>query len=108
MSNILELRGKQVQVSDLSFHFPKDPPHSDDDIVDREDTIAQIRKSIAVHEGIVKLGKSLIKALQGDIEKTMAARLADEESGQDSLPFEEEPPEEEPIIDPEDLDEMPI
>ena len=86
MSEVSAFRGKQVTVGELAFQLPESIPQTDAEIIDREEMVAQIRLAIEPHENTVKWGKSLIKAVQGDIEHATKQRVLD--GKQEALEFE--------------------
>lgn len=78
------LRGKQVSLvpastaKGISFLFEKELPATDEEIIDREETIAQIELAILPFRSVVKLGEQIQKAIREDITLTMEARLHDD------------------------------
>lgn len=75
MSRYGKMRGSQINIGKITVQIPPAIPTTNDEVVDREATIAIIQDEIAPYEAIVKGGKEIMDGLREDITDCMVSRL---------------------------------
>ncbi len=75
MSKYGKTRGMQVTIGRLVVQIPPGTPKTDEEVIDREHTIALIEEEIAPHKSIVDVGKEVQTGLREDITACMTERL---------------------------------
>lgn len=73
-----EFRGRQVTIGKMVFVLPADVPVTDPEVVEREELIARIEKSLQPYNEVVTFGKDVVKMLREDVTRCFRARESDE------------------------------
>lgn len=79
--SVKDRRGQQCKVGNLSFIFPDEPPITDEEIIDHEELIARIEQRAAKLRKELSKANGYMRALRGDINRTMSERVSDDRQG---------------------------
>jgi hypothetical protein len=82
--DINALRGRQVTVGELTFQMPK----TDEEVIDRQELIAEIEEAMKPHKDMVDLGKACTDAIYEDVRELFRLRRREERTGerQETIP----------------------
>lgn len=82
MSDIDDIRGKQVTVGGFTFVMPTTIPDTDEEVIEREELIAAVLRASKPARSEAELSKAIVRALRSDIDESFEERDRRERSGE--------------------------
>lgn len=92
MSDIDDIRGKQVTVGSFTFVMPTTIPDTDEDVIEREELIAAVLRASKPARSEAELSKAVVRALRSDIEDSFEERDRRERTGESQESLFRKPP----------------